>query len=173
MPRLSQEFRVVAPDLPGFGYTTVPDGFVFSLDKWVRHLFGFAKALELENFALVGNSFGGALAIASAIANPRLISHLILMGAVGLSFLITRELETVWGFDPDVSDMKDLLDLFVYDRSIVTEDLIASRDQAARRPETSRSFKEMFLPPYQQRLDYRVSATYMIEPLEMLERSLW
>lgn len=68
MPALAERFTVIAPDIVGFGFTDRPEAFPYGLDAWRAHLLGFVDALGLERFSLVGNSFGGGLAISLAAA---------------------------------------------------------------------------------------------------------
>ncbi len=42
LPALSERFRVVAPDILGFGYTDRPEGARYNLDRWTDHLIGFS-----------------------------------------------------------------------------------------------------------------------------------
>ena len=71
MPGLAERFDVIAPDIVGFGFTDRPEGFDYSLESWRAHLLGFADALGLDTFSIVGNSFGGGLAISMATHAPR------------------------------------------------------------------------------------------------------
>lgn len=58
LPALSEQFRVLAPDVFGFGYTERPGDARYDLDVWTGHLVGFLDALDLERVSFVGNSFG-------------------------------------------------------------------------------------------------------------------
>ncbi len=69
-PRLSPSFRVVAPDIVGFGYTNRPADAVYDMASWTRHAIGVLDALDLETCDLLGNSFGGALALSFAVDHP-------------------------------------------------------------------------------------------------------
>src|SRR3954447_20339150 len=71
MPALSRQHRVIAPDIVGFGYTDRPDDFQFTRDSWTAHLVAFVDALDLPEVSIVGNSFGGALALWFASQYPR------------------------------------------------------------------------------------------------------
>jgi 2-hydroxymuconate-semialdehyde hydrolase len=51
----------------GFGYTERPENIDFNMDMWGKQLVDFLDALNLEQVDLVGNSFGGALALWMAI----------------------------------------------------------------------------------------------------------
>lgn len=53
----------------------------FSLDDWVRDLEAVVDSLELQRFALMGMSQGGAIAVAYAAKHPERVSHLVLVGA--------------------------------------------------------------------------------------------
>ena len=64
IPSLSENYRVLAPDIAGFGYTERKLGTGYNLDFWVAHLLGFMDALGIEKARFVGNSFGGALTLA-------------------------------------------------------------------------------------------------------------
>ena len=48
MPALAQQARVIAPDMVGFGYTERPQGFVYSMDAWVRQA---GRPIELRGDA--------------------------------------------------------------------------------------------------------------------------
>jgi pimeloyl-ACP methyl ester carboxylesterase len=71
VPVLSERFEVVAPDLPGWGATPMPAE-PFSL---VEHVAQFLPG------ALVGNSFGGAVALRTALAHQERVERLVLIGA--------------------------------------------------------------------------------------------
>ena len=90
IPALAQRFRVVAPDMLGFGFTERPvPPMVCDTDRWVAHLVGLLDALGLEKVSLVGNSFGGGIALRLAARHPDRVERLVLMGAVGVPFPIT------------------------------------------------------------------------------------
>jgi 2-hydroxymuconate-semialdehyde hydrolase len=149
LPRLVPSFRVLAPDIVGFGYTERPAGARYAMDLWVRHALGFLDALGLDRVGVVGNSFGGGLALALAIRHPDRIGRLVLMGSSGLDFEITPGLDAVWGYEPSLEAMRKLVELFAYDQKIVTDDLVRSRFEASVRPGYHESYSAMFPPPRQ------------------------
>lgn len=59
IPALSKFYRVIAPDMVGFGFTDRPENYNYSKDNWVNHVIGVMDALEIEKAHIVGNSFGG------------------------------------------------------------------------------------------------------------------
>lgn len=157
MPELAKTRRVVAPDLVGFGDTDRPAGQVYSMDSWVQQALDLMDALDLPRVDLVGNSFGGALALALAIRAPRRVRRLVLMGSVGVPFAITPGLEAVWGYEPSLEAMKGLLDLFAYSRALVTDELAQLRYEASVQPGFQESFRAMFPAPRQTWVDAMTS----------------
>jgi 2-hydroxymuconate-semialdehyde hydrolase len=153
IPALERHFRVVAPDIVGFGFTERPTGVTYDLATWRRHLGAVLDALGLDRVHLVGNSFGGALALAFAIDQPERVDRLVLMGSVGLRFPITPGLDEVWGYEPSVEAMRRLLDLFAYDRSLVTDELAELRYRASIRPGAHEAYRQMFPAPRQRWVD--------------------
>jgi 2-hydroxymuconate-semialdehyde hydrolase len=153
LPALAARRRVIAPDLVGFGYTARPAGHRYGLDTWTAHAVGLLDALDLDQVDLVGNSFGGALALALAIRHPRRIRRLVLMGAAGVRFPLTPGLDAVWGYEPSVESMRALLDLFAYDRSRMDDALARSRYEASVRPGFQEAFAAMFPAPRQRWVD--------------------
>jgi 2-hydroxymuconate-semialdehyde hydrolase len=152
IPALVPEFRVVAPDIVGFGYTErVVDS--YDLDTWTGHVVGVLDALDIERAHVVGNSFGGSLALALAIRHPDRVRRLGLMGAVGLPFPITPGLDAVWGYEPSVAAMADLLRIFTATPAPGIEDLAELRFQASVRPGVHEAYASMFPAPRQRWVD--------------------
>ncbi|WP_377645581.1 alpha/beta fold hydrolase [Oryzobacter terrae] len=153
IPELATRYRVIAPDILGFGYTERPEGVRYGMESWTSHLLGFLDALGLEKVALVGNSFGGALALSMATRAPERVEKLVLMGSVGVPFEITPGLDAVWGFEPSLEAMRELMGVFAHDRSLLTDDLARSRLEAATRPGIHEAFSSMFPAPRQRSVD--------------------
>lgn len=153
IPKLAQRARVLAPDMVGFGYTERPQGITYNMDTWVNHILGFLDALGIEKTDLVGNSFGGALAIALATRYPNRVRRLVLMGSAGVPFTLTPELDAVWGYEPSVEAMKRLMDIFAYDRRLVTDELAELRYRASIRPGVQEAYAAMFPAPRQRWVD--------------------
>lgn len=153
IPVLSQASRVIVPDMAGFGFTDRPAGVKYGLDTWVSQAIGLLDALGIEKTDLVGNSFGGALALALAIRYPDRVRKLVLMGSVGVPFPITPGLELAWGYEPSIANMRKLLDVFAYDRNLVTDELAELRYKASIQPGFQEAFSSMFPAPRQQGVD--------------------
>ncbi|MDI3313804.1 MAG: alpha/beta hydrolase [Mycobacterium sp.] len=157
IPALAATRHVVAPDLVGFGYTQRPTGYHYTMDNWIAHIEAFLAALELHSYSLVGNSFGGALALRLATRHPDQVRRLVLMGSVGVPFRLTEGLDVVWGYEPSVAAMRRVLDFFAYNRELITDDLAAARYQASVQPGFQESYAAMFPAPRQRWLDAMVT----------------
>lgn len=162
MPALSKVARVIAPDMVGFGYTERPQGQSYSMDVWVKQAIAVLDALDIKRADLVGNSFGGALAIAMAIRHPDRVRRLILMGSVGVNFDLTYGLDAVWGYTPSVENMKKLLDVFAFNKQLVTDDLAELRYKASVAPGIHEAFSSMFPPPRQRGIEALASPEHEI-----------
>ncbi len=149
IPVLSRSMRVIAPDCIGFGFTERPAGVRYDMKTWLGHLVGLLDALDIEQADIVGNSFGGSLALALAIHHPSRVRRLVLMGSVGIEFELTGGLDAVWGYEPSLERMRQILDIFAYDRGLVNEELASLRYRAASRPGIAEAFSAMFPAPRQ------------------------
>lgn len=77
--RLAGRFHLVAPDLPGFGFTEVPDarGYVYDFDHLGRTLEAFVDALDLQRYTLYVFDYGAPAGLRLALAKPERVSGLI------------------------------------------------------------------------------------------------
>ena len=152
LPTLSQHVRASAPDMLGFGYTERPADGVYNMTRWRGHLMELADALEFQEFDIIGNSFGGALALSMAVHHPDRVRRMVLMGAAGLEFELTDALDKVWGYEPSVKAMRAMLDIFAYDNSLVSDELAEMRYRASIQPGFHEAFSAMFPAPRQQHI---------------------
>lgn len=171
LPVLARERRVLAPDMAGFGFSErldladAKEQRRYGMDLWVNQALGLLDALDIGRTDLVGNSFGGALALALAIRHPERVRRLVLMGSVGVPFAITPGLDAVWGYEPSLAAMRGLLDIFAFDRALVTDELAQLRHAASIRPGFQESFSAMFPAPRQRWVDAMASPEAAIRAL--------
>lgn len=152
IPVLAQKFRVLAPDIAGFGYTERKPEQVYDLDFWVRHLVEFMDAVGVKKARFVGNSFGGALTVALTARHPERVEKFVLMGAAGVEFELTPGLDAVWGYEPSFENMKEIVKSFAYETGFITDDLIKSRYEASVRPGYHESYAQIFAQPRQPKI---------------------
>ncbi|MFD9282621.1 alpha/beta fold hydrolase [Streptomyces mirabilis] len=81
---LTRRYRIILPDLPGHGANAADPGLDYSISGHVQALHGFLQHLGLEEFHLGGNSMGGHISAAYAIAHSGRVRSLILVNAPGL-----------------------------------------------------------------------------------------
>lgn len=158
LPQVEDVSRVLAPDMIGFGYSDKPvggeeSGVTYGRELWTKQLIDFMDALDLEKVNLVGNSFGGALAMSVALEQPERVNKIILMGSVGVEAQVPEALDKVWGYQPSFENMAELIQLFTYDTDFADDDLIEARYQASQEPGFQEAFETMFPAPRQNGLD--------------------
>lgn len=150
---LSPHFRCLAPDMAGFGYSAVPEGYAFSSRAWLDQLIAFLDVMGIDKAHVIGNSFGGSMALALAIAAPERVDRLVLMGSVGVPFALTPGLDAVWGYTPGIENMRSIMAYFAHDQSLIGDDLVAMRFAASARAGVQQSYAAMFPAPRQQWVD--------------------
>lgn len=84
LPAFASDRRVIAMDLPGFGYSPMPREPI-TIDGYVRLLEGLLDELQAGASAIVGNSMGGLIAAKLAITAPERVERLALVSPGGVS----------------------------------------------------------------------------------------
>lgn len=75
-------FRVIAPDLLGYGYSAKPRHLEYTIGRQAKMVIGLMEELGIEHANIVGSSYGGAVAATIALDSPSLVERLVLVGAV-------------------------------------------------------------------------------------------
>ncbi|MBR9913004.1 MAG: alpha/beta fold hydrolase [Gammaproteobacteria bacterium] len=153
IPALAPHFRVLAPDVVGFGYTEHPAPANYTLDGWIDFTIRFMDALQIEQANFVGNSFGGALALALAAKHPQRVKRFVMMGAAGIHFDMTDGLRKVWGYRPSFEAMRELMNVFAFRGDLISDEIVESRYQASMRPGYQEAYSQLFPEPMQEKLD--------------------
>lgn len=166
IPTLSTSYRVLAPDVVGFGYTEHPENFEYTLDNWVDFTIRFMDALKIEKASFVGNSFGGALSLAIAIKHPNRVNRFVMMGAAGIHFEMTEGLRKVWGYQPSFENMRELMNTFAHRGDLISDEIVESRYQASMRPNYQEAYEQLFPEPMQEKLDALCLPESLIQAVE-------
>jgi 4,5:9,10-diseco-3-hydroxy-5,9,17-trioxoandrosta-1(10),2-diene-4-oate hydrolase len=132
-------YRTIVPDTMGYGYSTKPEEGTFSLDDMAAQYRGLLDVLGVHRVAVVGNSQGGAIALAMALRYPNLVDKLVLMAPGGLeSREIYMEMEGIRAMIRVLykegitrATMRKILTLQLYDESKITDEIIEERYQIA------------------------------------------
>jgi 2-hydroxy-6-oxo-octa-2,4-dienoate hydrolase len=149
IPALAEQFRVIAPDMVGFGFTERPGDVTYGVQTWADQVVGVLDGLGIQKASVVGNSFGGAIGLRIATQHPDRIDRLVLMGSMGVDFPITEGLDRVWGYEPSFENMRKVLDVFAYNRELVPDELAEVRYRASMQPGFQESYSAMFPAPRQ------------------------
>ncbi|MEZ0362955.1 4,5:9,10-diseco-3-hydroxy-5,9,17-trioxoandrosta-1(10),2-diene-4-oate hydrolase [Mycobacterium sp. pUA109] len=147
---LAQRFHVLAVDQPGYGLS----------DKRAEHpqfnryaataLKGLFDQLGLGRTPLVGNSLGGGTAVRFALDYPELAGRLVLMGPGGLSVNLfapdpTEGVKKLSAFsmEPTRENLEAFLKVMVYDKKLITPELVEQRFALASTPESLAAARAM------------------------------
>ena len=126
-------FDVYAIDMLGHGYTDKPD-YDYEVPRYVQHLADFMDAAGLARAALSGESLGGWVASHFAVTHPARTERLVLNTAGGDKINLDalarlREMSLATVDDPTWARLKARLEWLMHDKSLVHDDLVASRQR--------------------------------------------
>jgi pimeloyl-ACP methyl ester carboxylesterase len=79
IPRLADRYHVIAPDLPGFGFTEVPQecSYTYTFDNLAKTIFAFIQALKLTRYALYVFDYGGPTGFRLALMAPERVTAIV------------------------------------------------------------------------------------------------
>jgi len=139
---LAQHFRVLVPDMPGYGKSTkgVADD-PFSDIAAAMH--GLLDELDIESAHVVGNSLGGGVALRMALEQPQRVGRVVLMGPGGIGMSqgkptdgLKRLLGYYGGEGPTLEKLRQFIcEDLVYDGSRISESVLRERFEASIEPE--------------------------------------
>jgi len=143
----AERFRVIAPDMPGWGAS---DPVTYEERDHVAAAVQLLDALGIEKAALVGNSMGGATALKVAGRHPERVSHVVTMGsgAPGPRVFVpgggpSEGLQVLHeGYRrPSEESMRALCRVMAFDQAFVTDELVRQRyESCAAHPEHIANF---------------------------------
>ncbi|HXO62374.1 MAG TPA: alpha/beta hydrolase [Candidatus Acidoferrales bacterium] len=79
IPRLADNYRVIAPDLPGFGFTEVPPArsYKYTFDALANTVLAFTDTLQLQRYALYIFDYGAPTGLRLAMAHPERVTAIV------------------------------------------------------------------------------------------------
>jgi pimeloyl-ACP methyl ester carboxylesterase len=79
IPRLASDYRVIAPDLPGFGFTEVPPDrkYVYSFDGLAATIAAFTQAIKINRYAIYVFDYGAPTGLRLAMAHPDRVTAIV------------------------------------------------------------------------------------------------
>ncbi len=142
---LAHRYRVIAPDLAGFGRSEALPR--YGRGPWTVHVQELLDVLGVERFAAVGNSAGGAIALSLASSRPGTVTCLVAVGTLGRAMPLPPGLDALWGYEPSRGAARALLELLFHDPAAVTDAAVEARLRASLEPAPRAAYPTMFPPP--------------------------
>ncbi len=133
-------FRVVAPDLRGFGWSDKPLG-PYTYDAFAGDIAAVLEALDLRGVTLLGHSLGGAIALHTAATHPGRVARLVLADAAAP--VGARRPDYPYG--PPPSALQPFIDLLARDRPAALAAFAKTFFHTAVSPQFAQWFQDLNL----------------------------
>lgn len=167
-PALSKHFRVIVPDIIGFGYSDKPT-VEYTIDFFMDFLGGFLENLRIHNPNIIGSSLGGYLAAEFAIRFNARVKKLILAAPAGIMRSSTNVLDQyiMAALYPTYENaLRAFMDM-AFDPSVVTEKTVRDFVNRMRLPNAKYAFMSTLLgmrdgPKLSDRLSKILAPTLLI-----------
>ena len=141
----AREHRVLLVDMPQYGKSAkIPIPFP-KLTNLARIMRDFMDAIGLERAHFVGNSFGGQMALKTAIDYPDRVGHLVMIGSAPVSYSLfspqpVEGVKLIGSYykdgGPSLEKMRKVLTTLVFDAGRITDEVVRERYEASIDPET-------------------------------------
>jgi pimeloyl-ACP methyl ester carboxylesterase len=141
MPTLATRFQVCAPDsVGGFGETDPYYPANEGVQSRVDQLEAFMDTLCIDTAIVGGNSQGAWVAAKYALEHPDRVSKLVLIasntiaGAMGMEIPVTPGMQAIRAYNGTEESMRAFLETIVWNKSLITDELVKLRNEYANRP---------------------------------------
>jgi 2-hydroxy-6-oxonona-2,4-dienedioate hydrolase len=168
IPTLSKYFRVITPDLLGFGYSDKPT-VEYTMDFFLEFFNIFLDELGLSRTNIAGSSFGGHLATEFAIRFNRKVNKLVLAAPAGIMRTSTPTLDgyIMAALYPTYENAYKAFREMAHDPDAVTEEIVMDFVNRMRLPNAKYAFMSTLLgmryaPKLQGRLGKIISPTLLL-----------
>lgn len=132
IPALARHFRVLAPDLLGFGRTAKVVDFVDGRMRRLRHFARFVELVDAASAPCVGNSMGGMLLLFDAASRKPLLSPRKIVTIAGGGALNESEhTEALFAYDGSLESMRKIVDALFHDKGWAQDDAYVERRRAS------------------------------------------
>lgn len=129
LPQLSEVGRCIAIDSIGYGQSVVAEGTEYGIRAWVEHAVRVLDVLGIEKTWIVGNSLGGWVGMQFAIDHPDRLLGIVSMGTGGAK--LTGALKSHANPVLTPEGIRETLEKFVVDTSLITDELVELRYRSA------------------------------------------
>lgn len=146
LPNLCEHFRVVVPDIVGFGYSDKPT-VEYTMDFFIKFLNDFLEQLQIKKTSIIGSSFGGHLATEFAIRSSAQVDKLVLAAPAGAMRSSTPVLDQyiLAALYPTTENALRAFSNMAYDPIIVTDHTILDFVNRMRLPNAKYAFMSTLL----------------------------
>jgi 2-hydroxymuconate-semialdehyde hydrolase len=145
IPALVGQFRVIVPDLVGFGSTRPPSGYRYGVAQWTEQIVALMDALRIGRASIVGNSMGGRIAQRLAVLHPDRVARLVLISAASPRPFKSAALDQTRAYKPSRERMRAMLKgCLVHDPAVITNELVDARYLTSIAPGVQEQFEAMF-----------------------------
>ncbi len=118
---LSRHYRVIAPDLLGFGRSGKPL-LSYRIATFVEVLDRFLQAVAVPRASIIGNSMGGWISAAFALRFPERVSRLVLNDAIGI---VAGAVDIPIDLRPSsLQNMREVMEFMFHDKDLATDELV-------------------------------------------------
>jgi pimeloyl-ACP methyl ester carboxylesterase len=143
----AKEHRVLLVDMPEYGKSAMIHIGFPKLTNLAKIMRDFMDALNIERADVVGNSFGGQVALKMAIDYPERVGHIVMIGSAPVihslfSPMPVEGVKLIGSYyrdtGPSLEKMRKVLTTLVYDASRITDEVVQARYEASIDPEMVR-----------------------------------
>ena len=124
MPILSKKYRVIAPDLPGYGYSDKPST-DYTPEFFTKFIFDFLDILDIKKTMMVGTSLGGQLVAECAMSQSKMIEKIVLVCPAGVMKSSTPTLDaySMAALYPTYDTVKTAYEMMTGSKNVTTESI--------------------------------------------------
>ncbi len=147
LANFAENFRCIVPDFPGYGRSDTVDG--NPVQVCVEAAIALLDGLEIEQAHIIGNSLGGMVGAAVAAYHPTRVNRLVSIGGLGLNLFSSFPPEGLvrlsqFAEEPNRENIVSWLQSMVFDRSLITEELIERRLRQATEAKTLETTRQLY-----------------------------
>lgn len=152
-------FRVIVPDLIGYGYSDKPDDVEYPLSFFAENVTLLLEHLRIDEVSLIGNSLGGAISLHIALEQPALVNKMLLMAPGGIedqpAYAAMPGMKVffdTFAGEPSKANLKRFLsEALVHDQTFVDDQLVDERWHVFQQ-QNPQAVKTMQVPNMTERL---------------------
>jgi 2-hydroxy-6-oxonona-2,4-dienedioate hydrolase len=146
IPTLSREYRVIAPDIIGFGYSDKP-AVEYTMDFFIDFFRSFLDNLGISKASIIGSSLGGYIATEFAIKFNHMVEKLVLVSPAGMMRRSNPTLDRyiMAALYPEYQRVYDAFSEMVYDSNAINQEILMDFMNRMSLPNAKHAFMSTLL----------------------------